>query len=160
MLSIMDYFTVIVIFGAVCSILGRWGLSRDRGVWTILAISAVVNMGYAPYVTDGNWLIFLAACCEFLTIGALSLFAWNKLGRRQSFILGLLWIAHCGLYLDVNLGTCVIYDHYETVTQCLIGAQLALGTNGIHQLFKRASLRVRSFGRIRRDGMGAHKSLP
>jgi hypothetical protein len=145
--------TVILFFLFFCSVLGRWGLVRDRGVWTILALSAVVNLSYAPYVVDGSWLIFIAAFAEFATIKALQLFAWNRLGKRQSLILGALWLAHLCLYFDVNWGSSLVYDRYESVTHILIAMQLAFGTDGIIYLAERTHSRVRSLFGFRGDGV-------
>jgi len=148
----VDNHWLIFVFLSYCAILARWGIGGDKGVWTVLALSGLFNLSYAGWIEDGNWLVLTAALGEFLTIKAIQMWGWNALGKRQSLILGLLWMVHLFLYLDLNLGTSMVYDRYELIIRLLATAQLILGTNGIIDLGERVCIRLRALHRIRSHG--------
>ena len=63
---------------------------------------------------------------EFLTILALLRWARNQTGFIMAGLLGVAWGAHLTCYLDLLMGTNLIYDQYETVLGLVAVGQIAV----------------------------------
>jgi len=83
---------------------------------------------------DSAWLPAWYGFLELLTINLLYRFGWNLLGKTQALILFGAWVTHICLYMDVSLGSNLIYDHYETLILSAMLAQLLTGTNGLLEM--------------------------
>ena len=148
----MDKHWIVFGFLSYCALLARFGVPSDRRGWSVLAWFAfanfILNWALLDRI-DSDWIHVIAAGVEFLTIRTLLVLSWNSFGKRQSLILGLFFACHLGLYVDINSGTSLIYNHYETAILALLVCQMALGFTGIKHVFRnvdRAIFRNRASG--------------
>lgn len=141
-------------FLAYCLILSLWGIERDRPAWRVLAAFASIDIcvELAFWDAGADWGPLIYAFREFLVIKALQQWAWNPFGKRIACVVGLFFTVHLFLYLDLELGTNMVYDHYEIAIRALLAALVALGTHGFTGMAKGCLDRLRKTGGVRGYG--------
>lgn len=135
----MDRHWLIFLFLAYCGVLARWGVAGDRRGWEVLAWFAFANFSLNWLILDridSDWIHVIAAMVDFLTIRTLLALSWNTFGKRQVMILGLFWLSHLAVYVDINIGTNLVYDNYEIYILALLIGQMTLGANGISFIYR------------------------
>ena len=96
---------------------------RDRAASRIVLIASLASFALVELVTHritGAWKLVIPGAEETLTIYALYRWAHNRTGFLQSACLVIAWAAHVICYVDVKLGTDLIYSHYRS-TLALVG---------------------------------------
>ena len=144
----MDHLSENTLFLFVCMLFSVFGPERNRNVWSVLTFACFLNiiLGAAVFdKMDSAWLPMWYGALECLTIGMLYRFAWNALGKMQALILGEVWITHLCLYLDVGLGSNIVYGQYEHLILAAMILQLLLGTNGLFEMAREYRFRAASF---------------
>jgi len=125
-------------FLTYCLILSLWGIERDRPAWRVLAAFASIDICVELAFPDGfgDWTASINGIEEILVANALMFFAWSPIVKWMMGVIGLLWISHLCLYLDVETGSNIIYDSYEPVIRALIVLLASLGSNGTTHVAK------------------------
>jgi len=143
----MPYELSNTIFLFVCMFFSVFGPLRNRNVWNVLTFACFLNIMLGAAVfdkMDSAWLPAWYGFLECLTISLLYLLAWNPLGKTQALILFGAWVCHICLYMDVTLGSNLVYDSYETLILAVMLTQLLTGTNGLFEMARDFCSRCRA----------------
>jgi len=135
---------------------------RDRPAARIVFVATVASFLLVELVTHripGAWKLVVPGAVETLTILALLRWARGITGFVQVACLAVAWLAHLLCYLDVKLGTNMVYDHYRALIGLVSLAQiLAFHDTLTFNLSRVAawfgSLGVRHSGAVRAASVG------
>jgi len=75
---------------------------------------------------------------EVFTVSLLISFASGSLAKFQASLVMVAWLLHLVAYIDLEMGTNIVYSKYELLIISVVLIQLSLGFNGIISIFKRA----------------------
>lgn len=152
---VVERLLVIGGFLCYCLLLGRWGVERDRPAWRVLACFGCMDVCIELAFPNGfgsDWGPAIYGMKEIVVANALLFFAWSPIAIRMTVVVGLFWVVHLCLYLDIETGSNLIYDHYELSIRGLIVLLAALGTNGIAHAAKGIRDSLLAGNRIRSHG--------
>ncbi len=141
----MERLIIIGGFALYCLVLAMYGNPKEKPAWLVLAVFALIDMPIELMFPDGFgsfWGPISFGVRELIVINALFLFAWNRFGQIIAGVVGLFWVAHLCLYLDLNEGSKLIYDHYEWVIKTLIAVIITLGLHGVIGICKKCVHRL------------------
>lgn len=98
----------------------------DRAALNVLLCASAASTILVHLVTHeiaGAWKLAVPGAVEVLTI--MAMIQWGgKTGVLQSCCLLVAWIDHLLCYLDIVLGTNIVYDRYETILLLVALAQI------------------------------------
>ncbi len=100
---------------------------RDRNALSIILVASFVSTLLVNFVTreiHAPWKLVFPATVETLTIIAMLTWAKNRTGYMQAVCLLVAWLAHVLCYLDIALGTDLVYERYEALIQLVAAAQI------------------------------------
>jgi hypothetical protein len=100
----------------------------DRAASRIVLAATLASWALVDLVTVhlyGAWKLCVPGMIETLTI--LSLLRWAQKPSRyyQSACLVVAWLAHVLCFVDLGLGTDIVYTRYEAILACVAVAQIA-----------------------------------
>lgn len=87
---------------------------------------------------SGAWKLVIPGALEILTILALLKWARNRTGILQAGLLVFAWLTHLVCYMDIVIGTDLIYSRYEAIIFWVSMAQLAACYDTVCFNFERA----------------------
>lgn len=130
-------------FIAATVLLACYGRPSDRPAWSVIAAASLVSAGMSLWLDtiDAPWKLVLYCALELATAGVLVRVSLDLISRLMLAATAVAWLAHSTLYLDLLLGTSLIYDTYERVLLCIALFQLAAGLGG----FRHAAASLRRF---------------
>jgi hypothetical protein len=106
-------------YGFALAVLLLWIFSspKDKMALRIILLATIGSMIITTYTRTVNapWKLIVPATVEMLTIIALLHWARNRTGYTQAGLLVIAWAAHLICYLDLMLGTDLVYSAYERV---------------------------------------------
>ena len=100
---------------------------RDRPAARVILVATIASFLLVELVTrhiTGAWKQVFPGAVETLTILALLRWARGRTGLVQAACLAVAWLAHLLCYLDVKLGTNMVYDHYRALIGLVSLAQI------------------------------------
>ena len=106
----------------------------------------------------GAWKLAIPATLETATILCLLHWTPNRTGHAQAACLLVAWAAHVGCYVDLVLGTNLVYDRYEMIIGLVAAGQIAFFHDTISHNLRRLviwldSLRPRRSGAVSTSGV-------
>lgn len=128
---------------------------RDRRAATIVCTATVASALIVWLVTsriEAPWKLLVPSVVEDLTIACLLTWARNRTGYWQVGCLVFAWLAHRLCYVDVLMGSDLIYSRYETVLALVAVAQLAGFYETLSHIFRELVADGKIFGRALRRG--------
>ena len=123
----------------VCGACAR--TTKDSFAWVILIVASVINFAANIFVLDKYdeyWEPLALGTIDFACVVLLVKLIGNRMAVIQASLIALGWLAHFFLYLDLNLGTSMVYEQYEVLILLVSITQLSLGANGIVQAIKKS----------------------
>lgn len=101
---------------------------RDRNALTVVLSATIASWLLVTLITQGitgSWKLAIPATLEILTILALLKWARNRTGWMQAGLLAVAWYVHLLDYIDIQIGTNMIYDNYGRALGMVSALQLA-----------------------------------
>jgi hypothetical protein len=153
-------------FVACVLVLLAFATPRDKNALRIILAASVVSEVLVVVITrqiHAPWKLVIPGAVEVLTIASMFRWSKNRTGHLQIGCLCAAWLAHFVCYIDVCLGTDLIYSHYETFIQVVAAAQIAACYDSMLAIGRRIAdfaraLRMAHLERVSSAG-GIHPSL-
>ena len=101
---------------------------RDRNALSVLLSATIVSWLLVTFATHGitaSWKLVIPGAVETATIWAMLRWSRNLTGWLQIGLLGIAWWTHLLCYMDLQLGTNMVYDNYERILGAVSALQLA-----------------------------------
>lgn len=143
----MDHNTQTLLFFIGLIICG--GCSRSISnvlVWSILCLGCAVNFLANVFILDkfdAAWEMLVLAAIDAAVIVALCRLIGNRLAAVQATLIAFAWIVHFCLYVDLKIGTSIVYESYETLILSVSAVQLLTGANGILETLSNVFCKIR-----------------
>ena len=101
---------------------------RDRNALTVVLSATIASWLLVTFVTHGitaSWKLVIPGAVETVTIWALLRWSRGRTGWAQVALVAVAWMTHLLCYIDLQAGTNMVYDNYETILGAVSALQLA-----------------------------------
>lgn len=155
----MDWYLIFIL---AVLLLRLGATARDRSALTVVVVATVASWMLVTFVTHGitgSWKLVIPATVETATILALLRWARTRTGLMQAMLVAVAWYAHLLCYIDIRIGTNMIYDNYERLLGLVAVLQIASCYDTYLHHFRRLGQWWSSFG-ADRAGVVRAPSVP
>lgn len=101
---------------------------RDKSALRIILVATIGSYLLTELVTrpiTGTWKLVIPGAVELATIAAILRWSRNLTGYLQVGLLVVAWFAHLFCYVDLVLGSDLVYSNYELILEGVAIGQLA-----------------------------------